>query len=82
MSTSKKVSFKPPAGVVPEGTGVGDTFDLVSTFRVEQGGTVCLTVMGETKMPGYDNDKGEKRAAYRPEAADMAASAPEAPDYV
>lgn len=78
--TTKKVTFKPPDGVVPEGTAVGDTFDLVSTYRLEAGGTVCLTVMGETKMLGYDG--GEKKpTAYRPEAAEMAASAPEAPDY-
>lgn len=84
--TTKKVTFKPPTGSVPEGTQVGDMFDLVSTFQLESGGTVCLKQMGEHKMPGYGasegTDKGNKQhGPYRQEAADMAASAPPAPDY-
>lgn len=74
------MTFKPPQGVVPEGTQVGDTFDLVSTFRLEGDGNVCLTVMGETKMTGYDNDK-EAKPVYREEAKAMTETAPEAPDY-
>ncbi len=79
MST-KKVTFKPPTGVVPEGTAVDDTFDLVSTFRLEKDGMVCLTMMGETKMPGYDS-KNDKPGLYREEAQAMTSTAPEAPDY-
>lgn len=51
---TKLVEFTPPAGAVPEGTAVGEEFDLVSTFRVKKGGTVCLVVMGDQKMPGYE----------------------------
>ncbi len=78
-----KVSFKPPAGVVPESTDQDDTFDLVCTFLLESGGTVCLTKMGDTDMPGYGDaaQATKKPAPYRQEASDMAASAPEAPDY-
>jgi hypothetical protein len=77
---ASKVTFKPPQGVVPEGTQVGDTFDLVSTFRLESNGNVCLTIMGETKMAGYDNAK-ERKPVYREEAQAMTGTAPEAPDY-
>jgi hypothetical protein len=77
MTTGKKVSFKPPMGAVPEGTAEGDTFDLVSTFLLEPGGTVCLKVMGETPMPGYGGaDKTAPKPSYRDEASAMTASAP------
>lgn len=48
----------PPQGVVPEGTSDGEEFDLVCTFRMK-GTNVCMTQMGDEKMPGYD-DKSEK----------------------
>ncbi len=78
MSTGKKVTFKPPVGAVPEGVAVGETFDLVCTFLVEQGGTTCLTVMGETKMPGY-GDKTKPKPSYNEEASAMTAAAPTNP---
>ncbi len=70
------VEFKPPQGVVPEGTGVGEDFDLVSTFRVKAGGTVCLVQMGEVKLPGYDaNEKGgSAKPSYREDAEAMVKS--------
>lgn len=53
---TKKVEFQPPPGVVPEGVGVGDEFDLVTTYRVKPGGTICAVVIGEVQMPGYNED--------------------------
>lgn len=80
MST-KKVSFKPPDGAVPEGTAVGDTFDLVCTFKLEGAGTVCLTKLGEHEMPGYD-ERPERPTHRTGEAQAMTASAPAgAPNY-
>jgi hypothetical protein len=59
----QKVTFKPPPGAVPEGTAQGEDFDLVCTFRVEQGGRVCLTQMGEHRLPGYT---GSQETAHKP----------------
>lgn len=80
MSTGKKVTFKPPAGAVPEGTAEGDLFDLVTTYQLESGGTVCVKVMGEVKMSGYGDRQAEKaRPSYQEEASAMTASAPASP---
>lgn len=62
MPNEKKVRFPVPADFsIPEGTETGGTFDAVCTFRLEKDNQVCLTVMGDAKMPGYD-EKGEPRA--------------------
>lgn len=61
---AKRVEFTPPAGVVPEGTMPGEEFDAVTTYRVKEGGTICAVMIGDVKMPGYD-DNG--RAAHKPE---------------
>lgn len=75
-SPTQKVTFTPPMGAVPEGTGQGQDFDLVCTFRLEAGGKVCLTVMGEHRMPGYDKGKPEERPSYRQEAQAIQSTAP------
>jgi len=69
----QKVSFRPPPGAVPEGTALGEDFDLVCTFRVEQGGQVCLTLMGDHKMPGTSEGayKHEPKPSYTGEAQAM-----------
>jgi hypothetical protein len=54
---SKKVEFTPPEGFTPP-EHKGDEFDLVCTFRVKEGGTICLIKLGETNMPGYEHDEG------------------------
>lgn len=69
-----KVELTPPMGVVPEGKQVGDDFDLVCTFRVEQGGRCCLTTMGNTPMPGYDGGETETKPNYGDMAKSMAES--------
>ena len=53
------IEFKPPKGVVPEDVGKGDTFDLVSTYRLKDNGEICLIQIGDHKMPGYDEDECE-----------------------
>ena len=44
-------------------------FDLVCTFEVKQNGTLCMTMLGDTPMPGY-NGKGadmekENKTSYK-----------------
>jgi len=65
---SKKVEFTPPEGAVPEGTGVGDTFDLVCSFELKKDGSACITMMGDVPMPGYDKSGkyAEEEDKYRP----------------
>jgi hypothetical protein len=67
-----KVTFTPPQGAVPEGTEMGADFDLVCTFRLEKGGTVCLTMMGDHKMPGYGGEEAEHRTRARNAYSDEA----------
>lgn len=66
---SERIEFKPPQGVVPEDVTAGDTFDLVTTYRVKSNGEICLVQMGDVKMPGYEKDEydskpDEHREAY------------------
>ncbi len=63
MTKQSKVEFTPPKGSVPEGKSAGDEFDVVCTFQVKPDGSVCLTMFGDTEMPGYD-DKDE-RPSYK-----------------
>ncbi len=76
---SKPVEFQPPEGVVPEGTSAGESFDLVCTFSVKDNGSVCLTVMGDSEMPGYDKGKvstKEDKPGYGDMAQGMMAAQP------
>lgn len=52
MASQSLVEFTPPSGSLPEGVSDGEEFELVCTFRVK-GKKVCITQMGDTKMPGY-----------------------------
>lgn len=71
MMKSKKVEFMPPKGfTAPEGSNsVGDSFDMLCTFKMTPSG-VCLTKMGDTDMPRYD-DKTESKPSYSDYAASM-----------
>lgn len=54
----KRIEFKPPPGLsVPEGMGAGDTFDLLSTYRIKPNGDICLVAIGDVQMPGYNDKK-------------------------
>ena len=68
-----KIEFKPLPNAVPEGTQVGDEFDLVCTFRLEDSGRVCLTQMGDVKAD-YDKGKPKYRPDYKDEAKQIQAS--------
>lgn len=51
-----KVEFTPPQDFsIPEGTEDGDTFDVVCTFKLN-GSKICMTMLGDADMPGYDNN--------------------------
>lgn len=68
--SSPKVEFPPPKGFVPpEGSEAGKPFDVVCTFEVRDG-KLCLKVLGETEMPGYNGDREESPP---PDYKDMAA---------
>lgn len=56
---AKKVEFTPPEGIVPAGAEPGETFDIVCTFQVKEGGTVCLVTMGDANMPGYGKENSK-----------------------
>lgn len=74
---SKPVEFQIPEGfTIPEGTEPGEEFDVVCSLRAKNNGTLCLTRLGDTEMPGYKDSKGD--TAERPkygQARDMMTSA-------
>lgn len=51
----------PPEGFTPPaGSEGGKDFDLVCTFRAKEDGSLCMTMLGDAKMPGYDEDEDHK----------------------
>jgi len=72
--TDHKIEFTPPKGVVPEGVSAGEEFDAVSTFRVKDGGEICLVQIGDVKMPGYGDREGDSKPGYEKEAKEVAQS--------
>lgn len=68
----ERVEFEAPKGVVPEDIQPGDTFDLVSTYRLKDSGEICLIQIGDVKMPGYDEgDYESKSSTHRKGYGDM-----------
>lgn len=63
---SNKIEFEPLPNAVPEGTQVGDTFDLVVTFRLGESGRVTVEQMGDVKAESEDKPK------FRPDFKDDA----------
>lgn len=62
---AKPVEFQIPDGfTLPEGTQPGEDFDAVCSFRVKPNGTVCLTMLGDVKMPGYDSKESSGKPRY------------------
>lgn len=59
------IEFDPPKGVVPEDIHPGDTFDLVSTYRLKESGDICLVMIGDAKMTGYDEGEYEDESKER-----------------
>lgn len=69
-----RVEFKAPKGVVPDDIKPGDSFDLVSTYRLKDNGEICLTKIGDAEMPGYDEGDYHDKQTHRKSYGDMAAS--------
>lgn len=71
-----RVEFRPPKGfAMPEGTEEKGEFDLVCTFRVKPDGMLCLTMLGDTKMPGYDGkEESTEETKTRPDYKEYAQS--------
>jgi len=81
---TKQVEFQIPEGFfVPEGTEPGEEFDAVCSFRVKGTGTLCLTRLGDTEMPGCKEAKEDAKerpqygAAKQMMTGDMPAEAEE-----
>jgi hypothetical protein len=69
---TKRVSFTPPDNSVPEGSGSGEDFDLVCTFRVCQNGEVCMTRFGDFPMEGAEHQTAPaKSRSYDEDAQAM-----------
>lgn len=67
----REIKFKAPKGCVPEGKSEGDTFDAVCTFRVEQNGEVCLTMLGDCDMDYDERPKMGHKQDYNGYARSM-----------
>ena len=57
-SSQKEVEFTPPEGFKPP-EGTDKEWDMVCSFRSNPDGTICMTKLGDTPMPGYDDDHDE-----------------------
>ncbi len=56
----KRVEFAAPKDFQPpEGTGTDKEWDLVCSFRTKSDGSICMTKLGDTPMPGYDGEHDE-----------------------
>jgi len=65
MEHGSKVEFTPPESFhAPEGTEAGKEFDLVCTFRPSADGKLCMTKLGDTDMPGYDDKDEDRKPDY------------------
>lgn len=74
---TKRVEFALPDNFsVPEGMTAGEDFDVVCTLRLKPDGSVCLVMLGDTQMPGYNDVKGvsNDRPDYSGAAKQMAGS--------
>jgi hypothetical protein len=58
----KKITFKLPEGVmIPENKSVGDEFEALATLKLEEDGRCCVTAIDGEPLPGYEDDKDDKR---------------------
>jgi len=64
----------PKGFTLPEGTGTGEQFDEMATFRVKPNGNLCLVAVGDHKLPGYQSGKGEMAPEPMKEMGNKAAS--------
>lgn len=72
MRETERVEFHPPKDFVPpEGIEAGKDWDLVCSFRTKPDGRICLTQLGDAKMPGYDG-KEENHREEKPDYKEYA----------
>lgn len=72
MNDSQKVEFTPPKDFTPPaGSEGGEEFDLVCSFKAKEGGTICMTKLGDAKMPGYDDEGESHKPDYKEYAQSM-----------
>jgi len=70
-SESGKVRFKPPKGFVPPEAKDGE-FDIVCSFREEEGGELCMTKIGDTELPGYETGSEQKKPTeHKPDYSEV-----------
>lgn len=64
---SKRIEFRPPDGIVPEGLTAGEEFDLVTRYRLKDSGEICVIEIGDTRMPGYESTerKSDSKPTYQ-----------------
>lgn len=65
----KKVEFKPPSDFQPpEVADPGKDWDMVCSFRTQPDGSICMTKLGDTDMPGYGSKAGKEddEQRYKP----------------
>jgi len=67
MNESPRVEFKAPPGFQPpQQEDPSADWDMVCSFRTKPDGTLCMTKLGDTPMPGYDgkSEKVESKPDY------------------
>jgi hypothetical protein len=74
MKSAPRIEFRLPTGIVPEGTAVGEDFDLVVTLRLKAGGSVCMVQAGDVKLPGYEAKERGSKPSYKGEYDQMQAA--------
>lgn len=63
MCNGEKVEFTPPQTFTPpEGSEDGE-FDVVCSFRTK-GSQICMTKLGDVKMPGYEDGDQQSKPDY------------------
>lgn len=67
----KRVEFPPPKDFhLPENALKNGEFEMVCEFHVKPDGTICLKKLGDTPMPGYD-ENGEAESEHRPDYGEL-----------
>ena len=72
---TEKFEFSIPKGFVPPaGSEGGKEFNLVCSFQASEGGKLCMTKLGDVKMPGYGGEESEAKNAQesKPDYSDYA----------
>jgi hypothetical protein len=74
---AQKVEFSVPKGFAPPaGSEGGKEFELVCSFKASEGGKLCMTKLGDVKMPGCGGEESEdeKGSESKPDYSEYAKS--------